>query len=336
MKNKLEYISPWIQTTNRCNLSCKYCYHDKSSGDMSKETFLSIISKMINIEKEEIADRVALRLAGGEPLLVFENWKDGVDEFLNKSNLRSCINIISNLTIIPDGFIEYIDEHPRINLNVSLDGINKSKPYSNSLSSSKDVIKNIDKINKPIYILTVINPDSIDELPELAKYIGENKFAWRVSIDYFYQGNPAPEIIIDKLKECVNILVKNNYPIEKFKLDHCDFNGYDEGCMAGTKLFAINIDGGIYPCHTLFSSKSIANINDDINLIETLHYQKCYKIGNNHEWDQECQNCVAFRVCHGDCQLYNNGKRKKYFCKVIKHFLLFYSKLYLKEVYGNA
>jgi radical SAM protein with 4Fe4S-binding SPASM domain len=300
---------------------------------MSSETMSQIVNKLTNIEKKKLAEKIVLRLAGGEPLLVFNNWKGPIVDFINNSSNQSCVNIISNLTYLPPGFLDFLHEQERININVSLDGLKMSKPYANGKSSSEDVINNLKKIEKDVYILSVISENSYNELPELAEYIAEKQYSWRVSIDYFYSGSPKPELIIEKLKATIDVLAKHKYPMRKFKLDHCDFNGCDEGCTAGEKLFSINTNGDLFPCHTLFSSNPIGNINDGNDLIQTLHSQKCYKIGTNHEWDEECKNCSAFIVCHGDCQLYNKGARKKPFCQIVKSFLISYTKQYLKELY---
>jgi radical SAM protein with 4Fe4S-binding SPASM domain len=91
-------------------------------------------------------------------------------------------------------------------------------------------------------------------------------------------------------------------------------------CRAGKELFAIYINGDIFTCHTLFGSKPLANIKDGRDLIEIFTDKE--NSFNDLKLDDSCKVCSIGDICNGDCPLYNTQKRKKYFCKIAKEFML--------------
>ena len=79
------YIAQWIFTTTRCNLQCPYCYVHQDGRDMSEETYKRTNDVFLNMLKTGEKDEVIYRLAGGEPLLMFDKWKNHIDDFLSKA-----------------------------------------------------------------------------------------------------------------------------------------------------------------------------------------------------------------------------------------------------------
>lgn len=72
-----ESLNFWIHTTNRCNLSCSYCYISTlhTPGGMSEETKQQLLNKLIETVKKRNIRYIKFRLAGGEPLTQFKSWR---------------------------------------------------------------------------------------------------------------------------------------------------------------------------------------------------------------------------------------------------------------------
>jgi len=70
-KEPIEFISPWIHTTDKCNLKCHYCYV-KGNMVMTEDVYDTLGKFLLNSR----AKKRHLRFAGGEPLLVFNRWEN--------------------------------------------------------------------------------------------------------------------------------------------------------------------------------------------------------------------------------------------------------------------
>jgi uncharacterized protein len=317
---QLDYISPWIQTTNECNLKCPYCHIKQNSEYMSDEVYELIFDKLYTSYKNGVTKKVYPRISGGEPLLVFDRWKDKALDFKKKVGGDCLIEVLTNLTILPNDILKYVANNEFL-LNVSLDGIDYSKPYKNGLSSSKVVLDNIERLKKyqpHFYIMTTLQ-DNLVELPKLAEYVGENKFDWNITLEHSYNGYPDYRDIVNTLKLVIKVLKDKRYDLEAVRFNYCGI-GKQMSCRAGKELFAIYINGDIFTCHTLFGSKPLANIKDGRDLIEIFTDKE--NSFNDLKLDDSCKVCSIGDICNGDCPLYNTQKRKKYFCKIAKEFML--------------
>ena len=174
----MKYMSPWIFTTNQCNLRCPYCYVKWNDDKMQKETYDKINSTFLKLLDTGKLDYVVFRLAGGEPTLVFNEWKDFVEEFLAKCNSKGFVSIITNLTILNDEMLKFFEKHKeQIGFGISLDGYSYSKPFINGESSAEIVKTNIDKLLnigiRNIDISTVVDAKSFVETEDYPSAVAE-------------------------------------------------------------------------------------------------------------------------------------------------------------------
>jgi len=290
--------SPWIQTTDDCNCQCSYCYMTKSNNDMNKTTFDNFVTEKLCEIREKKVDAVVMRIAGGEPLLNFDAWKDGVSLFLENTKSPSGVQLITNLTYLPNGFCKYLEKN-KIWLNVSLDSLSDSKPFKVlGTSSAPIVMANIEKVKqKNLCILTVINPTNVNDLPELAEWIGQHQYEWHLSLDYFYNGNPPPETIKESLKKAIKRLsMWYDYDyFRKFYFELCSFY-WQDGCEAGKNNYAIDTQGKRCDCQTLFGQDKKVIVKQD----------------------EKCKKCSVFTFCKGGCPLHNTEQRKSLVCDIVK------------------
>ena len=254
-------LSPWIHTTEKCQLKCPYCYV-RGDGIMQQEVY-NALGKMLPPDSH-------LRIAGGEPLLVYGNWKEWATQWKS-------VEVLTNLRYVPDGYYDM-----GFHTSVSVDGCGE-KPLD------KEIIKNISRLKTPWLMTTIID---LDALPILAEYVSKTNCGWAVSTDYWWQGTPAIDDLIVMMVEVVRILKRNNYNFQEFIFNNVDFSGRG-GCDAGGDMFAVNCNGDIYSCQTQFNQAT--PIGDVFN-----GYVKksCKK---NHA---ECQDCCIKGVCTGWCPLY--------------------------------
>ena len=334
MSTNGSYMSPWIFTTTRCNLECPYCYVKQDGRDMSDETYKRMNEIFLKMIESGEKDFLVYRLAGGEPLLVFDKWKRHMEDFLDRAGDKGQVAIITNLTQLSDEVLEWAKDK-NVSFSISLDGFSYSKPFHNGESSAEIVKKNIDRViayNKPIEISSVIDKNSFDDIEELAEWIAERNLGWGVYLDHFFCGEMDMNVIIDKMCNVLDILKKHNYDFyNRFKFSNIMINSLYEGCTAGEKLITVFVNGDIYPCQTTVYKERICNIFDTDDIIGELKAQNKYKLGYNFTLPEKCEGCSIADICGGGCKENNKEINKNYTCDILKAVVLYMFKLKLSE-----
>jgi len=173
----------FIRMGNLCNLKCRMCNPYSSSlwvddwNDMVKKTNMLSFSKkndyLTNDKKNElnnyawsgndnwiknIEDIVenlqSIDFTGGEPTLFVEQYK--LYDMLIEKNCIKNINLVmtTNLTNIPNAFLQYIDKFKKVVLNASIDGYKDINRYIRYPTAWSSVEKNIEKYKsyKNVYL----------------------------------------------------------------------------------------------------------------------------------------------------------------------------------------
>lgn len=315
-----KYISPWVFMTHRCNLACDYCYiRQTNKKEMDTTTLRKINDKLYSFD-----GTIVYRIAGGEPLLNFDVWKDEVARFKN-SRKNIFISVLTNLTILTDEMIEWFVEN-EVGFGISLDGMSYSKPYHNGNSSHNIVISNLEKLlryipGNRIAISTVIKDPT--DLVALSQFIGKYKMSWGVYLDHFLSNVPN---IIDQIDNVLDTLVGLDYDLKDFKFNNISLDSSYDGCSAGDRLFAIDYDGSIYPCQTTIYGDPMTNILKSNDIYTDMKNSKQHKIGHNYILPTECESCSIKDMCGGGCKVHNKEINKNGSCdllvKVIKKMLI--------------
>ncbi|MBR6688460.1 MAG: radical SAM protein [Clostridia bacterium] len=340
----MKYMSPWIFTTNQCNLRCPYCYVKWNDKKMSRQTYDKINSRFLHMLDTGELDFVVYRLAGGEPTLVFHDWKEFVQEFLNKCGSKGFVSIITNLTILTDEMLEFFTKYKdKIGFGISLDGYSYSKPFINGKSSAEIVKANVDKLLKiginNIDISTVVDEKSFGDVDVLAEWVAKRNLGWGVYLDHFFCGEIDSKIILDKMQEVIDVLSNSGYDIyHRFKFNNIKIDSNYDGCTAGEKLITIDVDGNVFPCQTLVNDDPICNIYTCDNIVQAMKDQKAYKIGYNYTLPEKCKDCSIADICGGGCKMHNKEINKNFTCDIMKAVILYMIKkiLYHKGGQNNA
>ena len=144
----------WIHTTNKCNLTCSYCYIStlNTTNGMLDATKRQLLNKLVETVKNRNIRSIKFRLAGGEPLSQFKSWKTFIPEA--KANLKALgcdleIAFITNLTILTDEIIEFSKEY-KISFGASLDGLDSyndvNRKFKSGLGSFDIIDRNLRKL----------------------------------------------------------------------------------------------------------------------------------------------------------------------------------------------
>lgn len=301
---------------------------------MTSEVYDKINEIFLNILKTKQRDSVNYRLAGGEPLLMFNNWKEPISTFLEQTGPDIYVSILTNLTYLTDEMLEYFKDK-RVSFCVSLDGYSYSKPFHNGMSSADTVKDNVDKllaINKHISISTVVDKHSFNDIEKLAAWVAARNLTWEINLDHFLRDEMDFNTVVSKMFEVVDLLIIKKYDIlRKFKFGNISFTSNYEGCQAGKSLIAIDVNGDVFPCQTTLYQEPICNIFTTDNLIKDLSDQNIYKLGEKYEAPDVCQKCSLFRLCGGGCKANNKGDNCNGACDILKTVIYYILKNSLDE-----
>lgn len=332
--------------TNDCNLACSYCFESNKGKDyMSKEMALDILKATYN-PVDPMAGIFTLNMFGGEPLMNWETFK-AVCDYVLENNLKIRITATTNLTLLTDEMIDYIDELS-IPVLVSVDGI-KEVHDKHRCNSFDKVIENMKKlIDRDLgYLIEArmtVAPDTAKYMYESVKMLvdlGINNIAnvpasdleWDAQSIQDYKDNY--EKILDMYIDILNDET-NKRNISLYKVDQAlnlalePIKEDTSMCNIGNPRWVIvDWKGDIWPCPDYPTT-------DNADLIAG-------KIGNFYTGVDEtkvdpkpmvatyelerCKSCEAISICKSGCPYENYTKNGKFneptigYCTLQKAFV---------------
>ena len=332
--------------TNDCNLACSYCFESNKGKDyMSKEMALDILKATYNVV-DPMAGIFTLNMFGGEPLMNWDTFK-AVCDYVLENNLKIRITATTNLTLLTDEMIDYIDELS-IPILVSVDGI-KEVHDKHRCNSFDKVIENMKKlIDRDLgYLIEArmtVAPDTAKYMYESVKMLvdlGINNIAnvpasdldWDAQSIQDYKDNY--EKILDMYIDILNDET-NKRNISLYKVDQAlnlalePIKEDTSMCNIGNPRWVIvDWKGDIWPCPDYPTT-------DNADLIAG-------KIGNFYTGVDEtkvdpkpmvatyelerCKGCEAISICKSGCPYENYTKNGKFneptigYCTLQKAFV---------------
>lgn len=317
-QRRSESLNFWIQTSDRCNLACTYCYIPSlnSTKERRPDLFSLLGKKILEVNGLRY---VSIKLAGGEPLLSFNDWADEITKLkqrLAEANIRLNVRIISNLTFLNKRIIEYIKSND-FGISISLDGTSifndKNRIFSGSGKGSFHIVKKnlnilLENDIKPSVMITATSENRLG-VGELVKYLVANDLVFRVSDAKGGYINPTEfELIFSDIKRSLSRAIKARYPVSERIIvsDLRTLSPEANPCSMGTTGAALYLDGAIYFCHTEFAKGTpLGNLDEEDGLLDIISrgYYKHLGISS------DCRACEYRFVCAGGCPLYRiNGK----------------------------
>jgi uncharacterized protein len=333
----------WIHTTNACNLGCSYCYIStlNTGKGMAEAVRQQLLFKLVQAVKTRGIKKVKLRLAGGEPMGQFHNWKGFIPEakrVLAEEGCQLDFALISNLTVLDEEIIAFSKKH-HINYGVSLDGIGTIHDATRSFRSgagSFDIVDgNLRKLianDITVAVNTVVTNLNLKGLPELTRYLISLNIPFRYSI---VKGEVIDAELLDKYLSISYDIMENaistGWQFSK-RFQFCDLKPNELGfqtCSSGFSGGAIYIDGSFKYCHVHFGNETTQKrsiFDEDVDLINMI------TSGEHHEdvKSEDCKKCRFRAVCTSGCPVYRtNGKDPQ--CSLYHRFIPMYYHLQAKE-----
>lgn len=333
----------WIHTTNRCNLTCGYCYIStlNTTSGMQDAAQKQLLHKLVETITKRKLNSVKLRLAGGEPLTQFKSWRAFILEARRTLNDLGCIldiSFITNLTILTDEILEFSKEH-HISYGVSLDGVevhhDANRTFRSGAGSFRIVDSNLRKLlahTITVSTSTVVSNTNLEGLPDLTRYLIDLDIPFRYSI---VKGEAIDAELLERyLSESYAIMSEAIQTGWRFSSRHqfCDLKPNELGfqtCASGFSGGAIYVDGSVNYCHVHFGDETQVShsiFDDGMDLVDMIEQGSHYEGMKS----QDCQSCRYKSICTSGCPVYRvNGKDPQ--CSLYHKFIPLIYELQAKE-----
>jgi uncharacterized protein len=188
-----KYLQPqlrklYIIVTNKCNLSCWYCYLKRyaynNDASMDTRTAVAGIDLFVALIRNYLSDneKVTFCFYGGEPFLNFQVFKSAVEyiDVLRKKCSRlfdAQIEVVTNGTLLTKEIVLYLRKF-RVGVNVSIDGeslkTNVHRVFKGGSNSVEIVLRSIDILNKykiPTTLVSTISPQTLSYFNNIVGFL---------------------------------------------------------------------------------------------------------------------------------------------------------------------
>lgn len=307
-KRKVQRIT--LHVSNDCNLRCKYCYANGGNYHLERklmsEATAELFVKFCIREFDEIGEIVFF---GGEPLMnlsIMQRICISFNEAFNDHRIKAvpAFNLITNGTLLNEMIIRFIQKYIK-RITVSIDGpkfINdQTRIFANGNGSYDSIINFIQTIKKETN--TVLQYEVT--YTKLHKKYGltYSKIREIMRSEHGIEGVIVPEYgpleVCSSDLDCEEILNSDldslpgdfYYILQRLKKSEAA-----EMCNIVNDIFAVSVDGDIYPCHMNVGERNtcLGNIAGN-NIFDNGLAYPIFGCKNN----ELCNACWANELCGG-------------------------------------
>lgn len=336
-------VSPIVQLTERCNLTCDYCYLKEKTledrRDMNLETAEAIIKSFLSYN-----DKYGhFTWAGGEPLLLGDDYLLELISLGNKHNVKG-LKVSHSLQT--NGVKLDSERRKRLieggfKVGTSFDGCADLQSALRSGEISDNILQNIISADRGLGIISVLTKKTLGREEEV--YNNLKKLTTRARINFYVpsgRGLSKVDDLLPEKEETLNSILKF-YELWKNDADSIILNPFNSIVRGFFTGWPKTCEYSAYSCYRLLGSDPVGNIflcSRSTHLPET-------KLGNIHENSLEemigsdihnqildryfilkegqCKDCDWFNMCSGGCPIeaisyQGDIMNKTYYCEVKK------------------
>lgn len=223
-----------IRLGNKCNLSCRMCSPTSSKNLIDEWTALhpdraGYYEQLKNIdwfENEKFWNEIEnskqierLHFAGGEPLLIEKHY-DFLEKLIEKGLAEKiALSYNTNLTILPERVLQAWRKFKKIQVMVSIDGVNEVNKYIRHPTNWDILTRNIKKIENEqeltkkffLTLNTTVQLYNVFNLTKLMDFcMTETKdFVFPLLNPLFYPEELSIQVLPEAYKDKVELMLKN-------------------------------------------------------------------------------------------------------------------------------
>lgn len=344
-------------TTNACNMACKYCFEGQFEKNLrqiktdSNQRFVSVMDDLVSfleqVQNWNNSQKVNLVLHGGEPLLIDACNYRNFFEKLKRHGVIVETSIQTNGTLIDDEVIKLFKEY-NIKVGISIDGGRELNDFQRVDRGGNGFFDRIcmgiarcKNAGIQIGCVATVTKRTLINVKEFYNFFATNELQYR--FNPIFAGNvPAQDeklyITADEYgKFCINLFrcwmedqtnfceIANFENIIRLFVEQVHVNDVctnSENCYLG--FVSIDANGDLYHCHRMCGDVKMRVGNISGMTVEDFMKDVAY-MENRKELlrSGECCDCSNWNFCHGGCP-YNAFLKegsffsKDYFCDAYK------------------
>ncbi len=246
-----------INLTNRCNLSCVYCYeHNKDGDTISIDIAKQIIEQEIEAINRSDYDTLSIELFGGEPFLEFDLIRE-ITDYLHTIECEKSIEVLitTNGTLVHGQIQDWLlNNRDLVQCCLSLDG-DKAMHDINRCNSFEDIdLAFFARAFPDCPVKMTITPETISRLSDGIIFCHEQGLKVGGNLAYGARWSADHK---DILKQQLELL--SGYYYSHPNVEPCELlckpiktnerNGYcHKNCGVGTHTHSYDTAGNRYPC----------------------------------------------------------------------------------------
>lgn len=310
----------WLHLTNACNLRCTYCYIEKNHEAMSLATAYQAIEASIAAALRHGYRELALKYAGGEPLLAFDTLvatHQYAQEQCAAAGLGLAATVLTNGTGLTAPRVARLRELG-LNVTVSLDGATTSndqqRPMCNGTGSTAAIMAGLERAHaggiRPAVALTITST-SLAGVPALVQWLLERDLPFTLSFARDHTcGRSHRDLLADEAAliegmRTIYATVAANPPSWSLLgalLDRTDLShAHGQACAAGSHYLVIDHHGRIAACQ-MVQHMPVADIYHE-DPLGAIRHDGRLPLGRHVDTKEGCRTCVWRYWCGGGCPL---------------------------------
>ena len=302
----MRFKTVYTEITNRCNLNCSTCYNRSGLNKQTKEMSIEQIEDVLNLCSRYGATRFLF--SGGEPSL-HSHFRDLLELIDRYSKLS--FGFVTNGTVQDDVWVDFLNSHDNITLQVSLDGANEESNRltrgANNFDRAVEFVKKLNRQKQNPLLKMVIWQDNfycVEDFYRLAvslNCVPEFAFIYKSGngSDGWDRKDLTPQQKLSVLRMVRRL--NEEYGIEAF-LPMCTVR-CPYSVDAEQMSICIKTNGNIQPCQTMYSDAySIGNVfnfkeNEVVERIDALLAVAKQRLST----DYGCEKCLLRSGCGRGC-----------------------------------
>jgi len=243
-----------LNITEKCNLSCDYCYSRKRGHSSAS---FDVVKAAVDMSVREDTS-TGICFFGGEPLLEKKLIEDTIhytDSIHKESGHKFFYKITTNGTLLDETFLQ-LARKVNLIIGISHDGLMSSGGRARNLDTEK--LQVLLHYQPYALVLTTVNPLSVDLFADSVEWLFKQGFRYLITSPAHGKHIPWDEKSCDLLRKqyekMAKLYIKWTLEGKKFFLgafetkiaSHIKYT--KEHCHIGKDQISVAVDGKIYPC----------------------------------------------------------------------------------------